>query len=99
MEGTVGNDTRDKLVADVMTSDPWRLPTTVTSGDSTPLQLAKNMRVGRVLIAAVSICWDPHATRLLAKWIDGCQCPQDLGGSEVLVHELPSSTDVLLRCV
>ena len=69
------------------------------TGDSTPLQLAKNMRVGRVLIAAVSICWDPHATRLLAKWIDGCQCPQDLGGSEVLVHELPSSKDVLLRCV
>ena len=45
------------------------------SGDSTPLLIAKDRRTGMTFAAAVSMkgC-DPHAARLLAKWIDGLGC-------------------------
>ena len=43
------------------------------SGDSTPLLVAKDRRTGMTFAAAVSMKGggDPHAARLLAKWIDG----------------------------
>ena len=43
------------------------------SGDSTPLLVAKDRRTGVSFAAAVSMQGggDPHAARLLAKWIDG----------------------------
>ena len=46
------------------------------SGDSTPLLVAKDRRTGMTFAAAVSMRGggDPHAARLLAKWIDGLGC-------------------------
>ena len=43
------------------------------SGDSTPLLVARDRRTGMTFAAAVSMKGggDPHAARLLAKWIDG----------------------------
>ena len=43
------------------------------SGDSTPLLVAMDRRTGMTFAAAVSMKGggDPHAARLLAKWIDG----------------------------
>ena len=43
------------------------------SGDSAPLLVAKDRRTGMTFAAAVSMKGggDPHAARLLAKWIDG----------------------------
>ena len=47
------------------------------SGDSTPSLVAKDRRIGTTFAAAV---WtkggDPHAARLLAKWIDGLGCQE-----------------------
>ena len=67
-------------MATVMTADPGCRPTTVTSlsGDSTPLLIAKDRRTGMVFAAAVSMKrgGDPHAARLLAKWIDGSGCQE-----------------------
>ena len=42
------------------------------SRDSTPLLVAKNRCIGMTFAAAVSMKGgdDPHAARLLAKWID-----------------------------
>ena len=52
------------------------------SGDSTPLLIAKDRRTGMVFAAAVSMKGggDPHAARLLAKWIDG------VGSREVTIR-------------
>ena len=43
------------------------------SGDSIPLLVAKDRRTGMTFAAAVSMKGggDPHAARLLTKWIDG----------------------------
>ena len=48
------------------------------SGDSTPLLVAKDRRTGMTFAAAVSmkVGGDPHAARLLAKWIDGLGCQE-----------------------
>ena len=48
------------------------------SGDSTPLLVAKDRRTGMMFAAAVSMKGggDPHAARLLAKWIDGLGCQE-----------------------
>ena len=48
------------------------------SGDSTPLSVAKDRRIGMTFAAAVSMKGggDPHAARLLAKWIDGLGCQE-----------------------
>ena len=52
------------------------------SGDSTPLLVAKDRRTGMTFAAAVSMKGggDPHAARLLAKWlakwIDGLLCQE-----------------------
>ena len=48
------------------------------SGDSTPLLVAKDRRTGMTFLAAVSMKGggDPHAARLLAKWIDGLECQE-----------------------
>ena len=48
------------------------------SGDSTPLLVAKDRRIGMTFAAAVSMKGggDPHAARLLAKWIDGLGCQE-----------------------
>ena len=48
------------------------------SGDSTPLSVAKDRRTGMTFAAAVSMKGggDPHAARLLAKWIDGLGCQE-----------------------
>ena len=48
------------------------------SGDSTPLLVAKDRRTGMTFAAAVSMKGDgdPHAARLLAKWIDGLGCQE-----------------------
>ena len=48
------------------------------SGDSTPLQVAKDRRTGMTFAASVSLKGggDPHAARLLAKWIDGLGCQE-----------------------
>ena len=48
------------------------------NGDSTPLSVAKIRRTGMTFAAAVSMKGggDPHAARLLAKWIDGLGCQQ-----------------------
>ena len=48
------------------------------SGDSTPLRVAKVRRTGMTFAAAVSMkgVGDPHAARLLAKWIDGLGCQE-----------------------
>ena len=48
------------------------------SGDSTPLLIAKDSRIGMVFAAAVSEKGggDPHAARQLAKWIDGLGCQE-----------------------
>ena len=48
------------------------------SGDSTPLLFAKDRRTGMTFAAAVSMKGggDPHAARLLAKWIDGLGCQE-----------------------
>ena len=48
------------------------------SGDSTPLLVAKDRRTGMTFAAAVSMRGggDPHAARLLAKWIDGLGCQE-----------------------
>ena len=48
------------------------------SGDSTPLLVAKDRRTGTTFPAAVSMKGggDPHAARLLAKWIDGLGCQE-----------------------
>ena len=46
------------------------------SGDSTPLLIAKDRRTGMTFAAPVPMKGggDPHAARLLAKWIDGLGC-------------------------
>ena len=48
------------------------------SGDATPLLVAKDRRIGMTFAAAVSMKGggDPHAARLLAKWIDGLGCQE-----------------------
>ena len=48
------------------------------SGDSKPLLAAKYRRAGMTFAAAVSVKGggDPHAARLLAKWIDGLGCQE-----------------------
>ena len=48
------------------------------SGHSTPLLVAKDRRTGMTFAAAVSMIGggDPHAARLLAKWIDGLGCQE-----------------------
>ena len=48
------------------------------SGDSTPLLVAKDRRTAMTFAAAVSMKGgsDPHAARLLAKWIDGLLCQE-----------------------
>ena len=48
------------------------------SGDSTPLSVAKDTRTGMTFAAAVMMKGgsDPHAARLLAKWIDGLECQE-----------------------
>ena len=48
------------------------------SGDSTPLLVAKDRRTGVMFAAAVSFKGggDPHAARLLPKWIDGLACQE-----------------------
>ena len=48
------------------------------SGDSAPLSVAKDRRTGMTFVAAVSMKGggDPHAARLLAKWIDGLGCQE-----------------------
>ena len=47
-------------------------------GDSTPLLLAEDRRTDMTFAAAVSMKGggDPHAARLLAKWIDGLGCQE-----------------------
>ena len=58
---------------------PW-----IPQRDSTPLLVAKDRRTGMMFAAAVSMNGggDPHAARLLAKWIDGLGC-----------HEITVKTD------
>ena len=48
------------------------------SGDSTPLLVAKDRRTGVMFAEAVSFKGggDPHAARLLPKWIDGLACQE-----------------------
>ena len=48
------------------------------TGDSTPLLVAEDRRTGMTFAAAVSVKGggDPHAARLLAKWIDGLGCQE-----------------------
>ena len=48
------------------------------NGDSTQLLVAKDRRTGMTFAAAVSMKGggDPHAARLLAKWIDGLVCQE-----------------------
>ena len=48
------------------------------SGDSTLLLVAKDRRTGMTFAAAVSMKGggDPHAARLLVKWIDGLGCQE-----------------------
>ena len=48
------------------------------SGDSAPLLVAKDRRTGMTFAAAVSMKGggDPHAARLLAKWIVGLGCQE-----------------------
>ena len=48
------------------------------SGDSTPLLVERDRRSGMTFAAAVSMKagGDPHAARLLAKWIDGLGCQE-----------------------
>ena len=48
------------------------------SGDSTPPLVAKDRRTRMTFAAAVSMKGgsDPHAARLLAKWIDGLGCQE-----------------------
>ena len=62
------------------------------SGDSTPLSVAKDRRTGMTFAAAVSMKGggDPHAARLLAKWIDGLGCQEVTvrTGSEPSICEL-----------
>ena len=60
-------------------TDPECLLTTVTSAvTQTPLLVAKDRRTGMTFAAAVSMKGggDPHAARLLAKWIDGLGCQE-----------------------
>ena len=61
------------------------------SGDSTLLLVAKVGRTGMTFAAAVSMRGgDPHAVRLLAKWIDGLGCQEVTvrTGSEPSICEL-----------
>ena len=73
-------DATQRRVVTVMMTDPECLPTTVTSaysGDSTPLLVAKDRRTGMTFAAVVLMKGgDPHAARLLAKWIDGLGCQE-----------------------
>ena len=47
------------------------------SGDSTPLLVAMDRRTGMTFAAAFLMKGgDPHAVRLLAKWIDGLGCQE-----------------------
>ena len=48
------------------------------SGDSTPLQVAKDRRTGVTFAAAVVVKGggDPHAARSLSKWTDGMGCQE-----------------------
>ena len=58
------------------------------SGDSTPLPVAKDRRNGMTFAAAVSMkgSGDPHAARLLAKWIDGLTCQEVTVRTDVACH-------------
>ena len=57
------------------------------SGDSTPLSVAKDRRIGMTFTAAVSMKGggDPHAARLLAKWIGvpGSHCQNRWGAQHL----------------
>ena len=64
-------------------------------GDSTSLLVAKDRRTGMTFAAAVSMkgAGDPHAARLLSKWIDGLVCQE----VTVRTDEEPSICELIRR--